>query len=255
MSDTCNAARATKRRLATIVEAAAKDSIGTERWEGMSATEQTAAAHVYTGDCAQHVRNIILAAMSAAGASHLKADLEESLSTFLSFERMSTEVISLIRAVYKEMHHQGDYAKGKGRREFIPWLVEHHGTALYFPIERADGGRQDLDFDGALPIYLNRKYFVGFLKTLVFQLVHSNVLEDFLWTVLRCEEMIAFTRACTLIDLLVSRPLRWLAGKATALTNWSPFKMGLVYDQLEHAMEAAANDGSFLLRPELCAFS
>eukprot|EP00965_Chrysotila_dentata_P092317 3047062-Pleurochrysis_carterae.AAC.3 len=45
MSDTCNAARATKRRLAAIVEAAAKDSTGADRWESMSAAEQTAAAH------------------------------------------------------------------------------------------------------------------------------------------------------------------------------------------------------------------
>eukprot|EP00965_Chrysotila_dentata_P170572 5630860-Pleurochrysis_carterae.AAC.4 len=102
--------------------------------------------------------------MSAAGAAHLEVDLDESLAIFMAFERMSTDVISLIKAVYKEMHYHGDYAKGKGRREFIPWLlVEHHGTALYYPaIERADRGRQDLDFDGSLSIYLNGNYFVGF---------------------------------------------------------------------------------------------
>eukprot|EP00965_Chrysotila_dentata_P179518 5928245-Pleurochrysis_carterae.AAC.1 len=93
--------------------------------------------------------------MSAAGAAHLKDDLEESLADFYSFERMSTEINSLIRAVYKEMHHEGDYAKGKGRREFIPWLKANHGGELYIPLERADGGRQDLDFDGALPIFIN----------------------------------------------------------------------------------------------------
>eukprot|EP00965_Chrysotila_dentata_P167326 5525174-Pleurochrysis_carterae.AAC.1 len=89
----------------------------------------------------------------------------------------------------------------------MPWLVENHGGALYLPVERADGGRQDLDFDGALPIYINRIYFVSFLKTLSLQLDRSNILEDFMWTVLRSEEMIALARACTLIDLLVSRPL------------------------------------------------
>eukprot|EP00965_Chrysotila_dentata_P175953 5809020-Pleurochrysis_carterae.AAC.1 len=30
--------------------------------------------------------------------------------------------------------------------------------------------------------------------------------------------------------------------------------MGCVYDQLEHAMEAAAADGKYLLQPELCIF-
>eukprot|EP00965_Chrysotila_dentata_P071347 2358132-Pleurochrysis_carterae.AAC.1 len=67
MSDTCNAARATKRRLASVVEAAAQDAVRDEAWAAISAAEQTAKTRVYTGDCAQHMRNIILAAMSAAG--------------------------------------------------------------------------------------------------------------------------------------------------------------------------------------------
>eukprot|EP00965_Chrysotila_dentata_P167771 5540216-Pleurochrysis_carterae.AAC.1 len=103
----------------------------------------------------------------------------------MAFERMSTEINSLIRAIYKEMHGEGDYAKGRGRREFMPWLVENHGKCHFLPVERADGGRQDLDFDGALPIYINRIYFVSFLRALVFELDHSNILEDFIWTVLR----------------------------------------------------------------------
>eukprot|EP00965_Chrysotila_dentata_P177407 5859430-Pleurochrysis_carterae.AAC.1 len=62
----------------------------------------------------------------------------------------------------------------------MPWLVKNHGAVPYIPLERSDGGRQDLDFDGAAPIYFNRKVFVELLRTLVFQLEHSNVLEDFL---------------------------------------------------------------------------
>eukprot|EP00965_Chrysotila_dentata_P017966 596706-Pleurochrysis_carterae.AAC.1 len=62
----------------------------------------------------------------------------------------------------------------------MPWLLENHGCTPFFPLERADSGRQDLDFDGAVPIYLNRKLFVGFLKALIFQLDHSNILEDYL---------------------------------------------------------------------------
>eukprot|EP00965_Chrysotila_dentata_P014292 473580-Pleurochrysis_carterae.AAC.1 len=33
---------------------------------------------------------------------------------------MSTDFNALIRAVYKELHHEGAYAKGKGRRDFMP---------------------------------------------------------------------------------------------------------------------------------------
>eukprot|EP00965_Chrysotila_dentata_P149517 4937233-Pleurochrysis_carterae.AAC.1 len=83
---------------------------------------------------------------------------------------MSTEINSLIRAFYKEMHQETDYAKGKGKRELAPWLKANHGASFYIPLERAEGGRQDLDFDGALPLYLNRRFMFAFLKDLVFQL-------------------------------------------------------------------------------------
>eukprot|EP00965_Chrysotila_dentata_P074827 2472678-Pleurochrysis_carterae.AAC.1 len=62
---------------------------------------------------------------------------------------MSTDISALIRAIYKELHNEGSYAKGKGRREFHPWLKEKYGGEAFIPLERADGGRQDLDFDGA----------------------------------------------------------------------------------------------------------
>eukprot|EP00965_Chrysotila_dentata_P165422 5462918-Pleurochrysis_carterae.AAC.1 len=91
MSDTRNTTRATKRRLACMVEAAVQGAVGADAWAAMSAAEQTAAARVYSGDCAQHVRNIILAAMSAAGSAFLKDKLEESLADFHAIERMSTE--------------------------------------------------------------------------------------------------------------------------------------------------------------------
>eukprot|EP00965_Chrysotila_dentata_P069872 2308280-Pleurochrysis_carterae.AAC.1 len=123
--------------------------------------------------------------MSAAGAAHLT----QQLADFAAYERMSTDINALIRAIYKELHQEGAYAKGKGRREFMPWLVENHGSIPYIPLERADGGRQDLDFNGAVPIFFNRRVFVEFLRTLVFQLEHSNILEDFIWTVLRSTEM------------------------------------------------------------------
>eukprot|EP00965_Chrysotila_dentata_P023035 762964-Pleurochrysis_carterae.AAC.1 len=75
--------------------------------------------------------------MSAAGAAHLKAELEESLQHFFTFERMGTEINSLIRAVYKEMRQEGDYAKGKGKREFAPLLKAHHAGPLFIFLSSA----------------------------------------------------------------------------------------------------------------------
>eukprot|EP00965_Chrysotila_dentata_P201492 6180602-Pleurochrysis_carterae.AAC.2 len=141
-----------------------------------------------------------------------------------------------------------------GKREFAPWLKANHGASFYIPLERADGGRQDIGFDDALPIYINRRSMVAFLKDLVFQLEHSYILEDFLWTMMRSEETVAFCRACTLFDLLIFRPLRWLACKAATLLDWSAFKMRWVYDLLEEAMVAAADCGAYLYQPTLSVF-
>eukprot|EP00965_Chrysotila_dentata_P127531 4217618-Pleurochrysis_carterae.AAC.1 len=102
----------------------------------MSEAVQAAAVRLHTGDCAQHVRNIILAAMLAA-AAHLKAQLADSLADFAAYERMSTDINALICAVYKELHHEGAYAKGNRRREFVPWHVKVHGGTPYIPLERA----------------------------------------------------------------------------------------------------------------------
>eukprot|EP00966_Prymnesium_polylepis_P170585 3943481-Prymnesium_polylepis.1 len=112
------------------------------------------------------------------------------------------------------------------------------------PLERANGGRQDLAFDGAVPIYVNRGLICEFLHTLIFAPGHSNILEDFLWHTLACVEMVALTRALTLFDLLLSMPLRWLCGKGSELTNWSVYKAGGALDLVEELLIKAADNGA-----------
>eukprot|EP00965_Chrysotila_dentata_P114505 3784382-Pleurochrysis_carterae.AAC.2 len=64
-----------------------------------------------------------------------------------------------------------------------------------------------------------------------------------------------FTRMhAHLLDSIIPRPMRWLAGKATQFHDWSPIKMGLVYDLLENAMEETSQDGAYLLEPSLNVF-
>ena len=135
---------------------------------------------------------------------------------------------------YKELHHEGDYAKGKGK-EFEAWRREQHPAAYYLPLERAPGSRQDLSFDGAVPIFANRVIVSGFLHKLVFIPNHSNILEDFLWHALGSIEMVALLRVHTLFDLLISRPLRWLSGKSSELRDWSIYSMAGVLDLVEQA--------------------
>ena len=45
---------------------------------------------------------------------------------------------------------------GRGRT-FKAYRQEHHASSLFMPFARALGSRQDLDFDGAVPVFVNRE--------------------------------------------------------------------------------------------------
>ena len=99
-----------------------------------------------------------------------------------------------------------------------------------------------------------RPYIIEFLHSLVFGADHSNILEDFLYTSFRSQQYIAMTRANAIIDLTISRPLRWLAGNSYKLDKWSPLSMGRALDMVEKVFKDAALDGSVLLNPTLDIF-
>ena len=54
--------------------------------------------------------------MTEAACAHLHSwdDLEDSLADFSSYERMSTDIMQLIRGSAKEFHHEGDTATSPG---------------------------------------------------------------------------------------------------------------------------------------------
>lgn len=68
MSDTCNAARASKKLLATLIAKEVEEHLGPATWQAMSIEEQEAAARTHRHDCWQHLRNIFLAGTSLAQA-------------------------------------------------------------------------------------------------------------------------------------------------------------------------------------------
>lgn len=253
ISDTCNTARLAKQLLAKLIAEQVKDSLGQESWDSMSESEREAAVRTHPVDCWQHLRNIFLAEMSRAQAAHVAAELQPELDTFSAWERMSTDFAQLLRAAFKEFHHGCRYYKGQGR-SFTVWLRETFPEAFSLHLERADGGRQDLDYDAAIPLYVDRKFFVEYLHGRVFAKDHRNILEDFLYVVFRSLQYVAMTRANAIIDLHISRPMRWLSGKASQLTAWSPSSMGEVLDIVEQFFERAQHDGSLFLDPDLDLF-
>lgn len=89
-----------------------------------------------------------------------------------------------------------------------------------------------------------------YLHSRVFTADHNNILEDFLYQSLGTTQFIAMARANALIDLRLSRPHRWLAGKSAELPNWSPIRMNWVLDLVDAAFQKIRDDGSSLLDPE-----
>lgn len=121
---------------------------------------------------------------------------------------------------------------------------------MHCPHSRA----QDLDYDAAVPMYVDRKYFVEYLHARVYAPGHSNILEDFLYVTFRSTQYGAMTRANAIVDLLVSRPMRWLSGKSACLQQWSPISMSRVLDIVEQSFVKAQHDGSLFFDPDLDLF-
>ena len=180
-SDTCNGARKAKRVLAEMIAQQAREVLGEEEWAKLTEEEQSQVTRVHELDCWQHLRNIFLKEMSSSQAKHVAEELKPHLDAFSSWDRMTTDYTQLLRASYKELHHGNKYYKGKGQ-EFWDWLEKTHPKIFAIHFERAEGGRQDLDYDAAVPLYIMRPYIIEFLHTLVFGADHPNVLEDFLYT-------------------------------------------------------------------------
>ena len=99
MSDTCNGARAAKRLVVQRIAMAVAEDVSPEAWAKLSEAEQEKLGRAYSGDCMQHLRNIMLDAMSTAASAHLKDRLEDSLAEFAFRERMTTDGSALIRAM------------------------------------------------------------------------------------------------------------------------------------------------------------
>ena len=62
------------------------------------------------------------------------ASLEDDLSEFSSYDRMSVDVSDLIYGVWKDMHPGGVYTKGHGR-EALGYVKGSFASALWLPLE------------------------------------------------------------------------------------------------------------------------
>ena len=172
----------------------------------VSVALQAAEVRVHQVDCFNHLRNLFLEHGATKAAVYIKESLRDQLEQIPKPYRIETTGMAPVRAVYKQFSNGGEYAKGKGAKEYWPWFLKNHPQAFVMPLQRADGGRQDLEVEGSLALFINRPFYDSFLDTLLSNCNHANPLEDNLWITLTSHEMVALFRALAVVAL---SPCRW----------------------------------------------
>jgi len=150
--------------------------------------------------CARHTSNLLVDYGAEAEFAYLKTALAESLDTFTSFERVTTNVTALLRAAGKEtdFRSQATYPKGDAVSYFFYWLKTNHKDTLVLNSFRAMlGGRQDHKLAAALELWWNRKVFSEFIMARSAQEPTRSKLRDALEVELLCEEVVGALIACS----------------------------------------------------------
>ena len=171
-----------------------------------------------------------------AGDAHVAVALEDDLAEFSAAERVEIEGSSLIRSVFKHLHHIGEYEHGRGR-EFEVNRKKNNESSLFIPFERAMGARMDLKFDGCISLFWNRLIVMEFLRGYIDCPKSAGILDKSIYYRLRCNEFVALLRANVLWKYLFSDPFRWLSGKTAKIAGWSLVKMAWVLNLVEKGME------------------
>jgi len=189
-----------------------------------------------------------LAKGTARLTARLKEIHKEELDTIDFRLRVSTDMVLLLRAIDKEFSLCANYPKGHGDL-FKEWISRVHPLALLFHVADTKGARQDLAFEGAGPVYMNRVYWTEFLDERLRIPGAENILQECLFVLLTSVAMVATLRVHAIFFIALVMPHRWLAGKTHTLAkyNWSERSMGRTVDLLEGALAKVAADGKLLL--------
>ena len=222
-TDTCNAARKTRRILVDLC----KDDAGA----------------VYEQDCMHHLRNVWINGAAKAVSKFLTDFLHDSLDEIALFLRVSPDLAHVIRAYHKEFSLTANYPKGHGEL-FREWIIENYPSEFLLHAERSSGSRQDIICMGAPAIYINRPLNVEFLDEKLRQLGNENILQKNLFIVLSSLEMIATARFFSILYVAVVIPFRWLSGNTHKLSecNWGARSMGRAIDILHTACGQLLDD-------------
>ena len=112
------------------------------------------------GSYFNHLRNVWIGAIEILLSRKVTQILLEELAVIPPHLRVECDIGNVCRCVDKEFNFTANYAKGDGD-QFHDWMRRYHPGELMMPVIRTLGGdRQDSLFEGALPVYMGRKFFV-----------------------------------------------------------------------------------------------
>ena len=222
MTDTCNGARKTNRMTCEDVNGV-----------------------VHSLYCHNHLRNVWVKNVLESLTSYLKDHLHDSLDEIAPELRVSPSFNSFARAFDKMFSLCANYPKGYGEL-FRQWMKENHAGELLLHVERAAGGRQDVNSMAALAMFWNRNYCLEFMADILRfgGKRKDNILLNNLFVMQSSVEMISVTRLWSIFHIAIIMPMRWLAAKTHELAeyNWGVISLGWVLDKLKLDLEAIVED-------------
>ena len=195
-----------------------------------------------SGSCFNHLRNVWIGAIEILLSRKVTQILVEEIALIPQHLHVKCDIGNVCRCVDKEFAFTANYAKGHGHA-FHDWMRRYHPGELMMPVIRTLGGdRQDSSFEGALPVYMGRKFFVQWLHEELCSSSKENILQTNMFIILRSVEMIAQLRIASIVFMAVVVPMRWLAGKTHELAhhNWSERSMGRAIDLMYDAFLEAS---------------
>ena len=202
-------------------------------------------------DCWHHLRNVWFNGMNKEVTKYVKGALKFDLNEIDRRLRVTTNIEGLIRAVGKYFGLCKNYAKGNGDH-FQAWMERNYPDDLLMHVREPRGARQDVCVESAGAIYWNRPFYVEFLMMRLKSAEKSNILEENLYLLLTCSEMVASCRVMSIVHISLCIPMRWLAGNSHLMGkyDWNVRSMGRTIDILEEALVKIEEDNELIIQED-----
>ena len=254
ISDTANQAKTLSRLvLERIQEEKKKELIESGEWDMLDEEEKEKKLYAEVLQCLHHMRNLVIKKGADAEVQLMKVELAPALEEVSSRERLEVNLDSLLRSIAKEFGTLMDaYAKGKGIKEFVPWMKKQFDKSVLLFGIRSVGSRQDYSVEAAFIEYHNRPYYVRFLKLAQYE--DPNILEDSIYVRLTAVVYVAALRARAIIFDKISQRLRFLCNSNELSDDFTHLSLAPFLDQLETFLLAVKEDGSILIDKDLVVF-